>query len=476
MTVQRVSAHRIDAQRLAGLNRTLKYAAVGDYEYQSKGLELGDLSGNEFVLTLRDCELEGPAVNGAAEPNAQLQSYLTESLQQLRVRGFLNLYGLQRFGTFATRTDVVGLKILQGDFKGACDAILEFSPLAMNAGDSELGTLVGRDDRSRAEGINIFRTTGQVNEALDSIPRKFSAETNIIRHLGRQRSDFLGALLGITRNLRLMYVHAYQSLVWNLAVGERWRLCGDKIVEGDLVLVSEHKDKELEHCTQPESVDADGEVVIQPSGEDKAFDKDDMFERARALTTEEASSGRYNIHDIVLPLPGFDVLYPANASGEWYKMFMASEAGGGLDPYDMRRKQKDFSLSGGYRKILARIGEDFEVSVHEYSDTDGDIQFVETDLDKIKKAKPNFPKHPALAQQNETGEAQKETVGADSAPTEESDAKEKEAAQVQQPSGPPKFAAVLKFQLGSSQYATMALRELSKGGIQAYKAEFMGGR
>ncbi len=39
-----------------------------------------------------------------------------------------------------------------------------------------------------------------------------------------------------------------------------------------------------------------------------------------------------------------------------------------------------------------------------------------------------------------------------------------------------KLAAVLKFQLGSSQYATMAMRELSKGGIQAYKAEYMGGR
>ena len=90
--------------------------------------------------------------------------------------------------------------------------------------------------------------------------------------------------------------------------------------------------------------------------------------------------------EIVLPLPGFDVVYPPNESGEWYKTFMASEAGGGLDPYDMRRKQKDFSLSGGYRKVLARIGQDSEVSVHEYLDEEGDKQFVETDMEKIKKA------------------------------------------------------------------------------------------
>ena len=39
-----------------------------------------------------------------------------------------------------------------------------------------------------------------------------------------------------------------------------------------------------------------------------------------------------------------------------------------------------------------------------------------------------------------------------------------------------KVAVILKFQLGSSQYATVALRELSRGGIQQYKPDFSGGR
>jgi tRNA pseudouridine13 synthase len=39
-----------------------------------------------------------------------------------------------------------------------------------------------------------------------------------------------------------------------------------------------------------------------------------------------------------------------------------------------------------------------------------------------------------------------------------------------------KLAIVLKFQLGSSQYATMALRELMRGKVKAYKPDFGGGR
>lgn len=449
VTVQRVSAYRVEAGRLAGLNKSLRYAAVGDFKYEKHGLALGELNGNEFAITLRECHLgdnwEQLTVD---ERLAAAKQYLSQSLNQLRNQGFLNFYGLQRFGSFMNRTDTVGLKILQGDFQGAVDAILQFSPVALEAAKSgDTSTLVGQDDRARAEAINHWRTTGRTNETLDRLPRKFSAETSLIRHLGRQNNDYLGGLLSIQRNLRLMYVHAYQSLVFNLAVSERWRLFGNQVVEGDLVLTHEHKEKEA-HPQVDQGVDADGEVIIEPLGEDRAGDREDMFERARPISADEASGGQISIFDIVLPLPGFDVEYPTNALGEWYKTFMASEQGGGLDPYNMRRKQKDFSLSGSYRKILARIGETYEVQVHSYLNEDQ--QFVKTDMDLINESKP-------------------QNGGGDVVAAKDEDSKETAE-------GPSKIAAVLKFQLGSSQYATMALRDLSRGGIQAYKAEFMGGR
>jgi tRNA pseudouridine13 synthase len=441
VTVQRASAYRVEGQRLSYQNRTLRNASVGDFEYQKRGLELGDLKGNEFVITLRECQLEHAQNLPMKEKVSALEKAVFEACQNLHQRGFFNYYGLQRFGTFSTRTDEVGIKILQGDFQGACEAILHYSPNVLAAAqDVRSSEQISSDDKARAEAIHVFQETGRLKEALDKLPRKFSAEGNIIRHLAKSQRDYFGAIQMIQRNLKLMYVHAYQSLVWNSAVGERWKLFGDRVVEGDLVLVDEHKGKETAAGPTSEEVDADGEIIVQPAGEDRAQAIDDQFERARVLTADEAASGEYNIFDIVLPLPGYDVFYPENAMMDFYKDFMSSARGGGLDPFDMRRKQKEFSLSGGYRKIIARIEGGYDVQVRAYRDDNE--QFVQTDMEVIKGGSSGQQAH----------DAANEDQGGD------------------------KLAVILKMQLGSSQYATMALRELSKSGIQQYKPDIGGGR
>lgn len=448
VTVQRASAYRVHANRLAGMNRSLRNAYLGDFEYQKQGLELGDLGGNEFVITLRDCQFPGIDTKGDENCAARAIDIVSQALYCLREKGYFNYYGLQRFGTFSTRTDTVGIKMLQGDFKGACEAILDYPPESLDAAQDsqsleQQGAQVSSDDKARAVAINKFQTTNDAKDALYNLPRKFSAESNIIRHLGFAKNDYQGALKTIPRNLRLMYVHAYQSLVWNCAVDERWDIFGDKVVEGDLVIVQDHKAKE-EKIEALEEVDEDGEAIVRPDMEDRSTSLDDQFIRARALTAEEAASGKYSLFDVVLPLPGFDILYPANAMTDFYRRFMSSDRGGGLDPFDMRRSWKDISLSGSYRKILSRPGPDYSFEVKRYSKDDE--QFVQTDYDLLK------------------GNSNK-SVKAPEGPTDE----------VQEPAD--KLAVIIKLQLGTSQYATMALRELMKtGGVKTYKPDFGGGR
>ncbi|KAL5406991.1 hypothetical protein PMIN03_007436 [Paraphaeosphaeria minitans] len=456
-TVQRVCVKRQTAERINHFNKMLFSAAVGDYSYEKRDLGLGDLKGNEFVITLRDCHFQSEEGLDLEQRVKLANDIVAKAITDFSKEGFINYYGLQRFGSFAASTDTVGLKMLQNNLKGAVEDLLAYSDTALAAAEGrseDPSIMISQDDRNRAKALHIWKTTGKGGPALEILPYKFKAERSIVQHLSSRNSksgrydrtsDWQGALQIIPRQLRLMYVHAYQSLVWNTVAGKRWSTHGSKVVEGDLVLVHEHKDKEANaEVAAKDSIDQDGEIVINPAGDDSALAADDMFERARALTAEEAASGQYTIFDIVLPQPGFDVEYPKNEIGKFYEEFMGSERGGGLNPHKMRRPWREVSLSGGYRKFLARPLKPLEYSVHSY--TRPEEQFVETDLQKVRK-----------------DEGKEEAQNGDDVEMADEAAK--------------KIAVVIKLQLGSSQYATMALRELMKaGGVKAFKPEFMGGR
>ena len=462
VTVQRVSVHRVFADRMISVGRTLRNAKIGNFEYQPYGLELGELTGNEFVITLRDCDFEDVSADDIEARLAAASRIVETASQQLRERGYLNYYGLQRFGTFSTRTDTIGLKMLQGDFKAAVDAILHFNPTSLSAAEDPPSghDMVSSDDKLRAYAINLFKTTGKSHQALEKLPRKFSAESNIIRQLGHSPNDYLGALQTIPRNLRLMYVHAYQSLIWNLAASQRWKEHSSHVLAGDLVLIEEHKSKTAIAETT-EHIDADGDPIISPAPNDTAAGLDDRFTRARALTQEEVDSGKFSIFDIVLPTPGYDILYP-DYLVKTYESIMAGPQGGGLDPHDMRRPWKDISLSGSYRKILSRPLGEIGVEVRAYADEDE--QFVETDLDRLVGSRSVRERDGGSRGVGEGGEIGNAEVAVREVQNDEGTEKDK-------------IAVILKLQLGSSQYATMALRELMKlGGVKTYKPDFGGGR
>ncbi|KAL8825836.1 MAG: hypothetical protein Q9170_007642 [Blastenia crenularia] len=519
ITVQRASVYRLEAKRLYDAGRTLRQSKVGNFEYHPQGLQLGDLMGNEFVVTLRDCRFQLDEEADVATQVEQVSSILDTVIENFGSNGFINYFGLQRFGSFSTGTHAIGRSMLQGDFKSACEGILSFQPSALAAAQQETDRIdsnISRDDIARASALHAFAETGQSKQALDALPRKFSAEACLVRHLSRpdQRNDYLGALHSISRNLRLMYVHAYQSLVWNIAVSARWKAHGNKVLSGDLVLVTEHPEPSTKPSADNTSiVDQDGEPVIPAEASDRAYTSDEIFTRARTVTEAELASPdcKISIFDIVLPLPGYDILYPANSSADIYKEFMASEEGGGLDPYDMRRKWKDVSLSGSYRKLLAKPLGKVECSVKAYGQKGDDEQFVETDLERLEKmggmdgggrgAKSTTEKGAGVGEAGGGGEGQNPTSGntrpEDShsantitqlpTTTAASDLSTQET--TTETNDPPsstthlldpkndKLAVILKMQLGSSTYATMALRELMKeGGVKTWKVDNGGGR
>jgi tRNA pseudouridine13 synthase len=138
--------------------------------------------------------------------------------------GFPNFYGVQRFGAHRPITHVVGRHLVRGDPGAACWAYL---------------TQVGpNEDEECAAARTGLASTRDVRAALRDFPKALGHERTMLDHLLHHPGDDVGALARLPFNLRLMFVHAFQGLLFNLVLSERLRR-GMPVatpVEGDVVV------------------------------------------------------------------------------------------------------------------------------------------------------------------------------------------------------------------------------------------------
>ena len=74
------------------------------------------------------------------------------------------------------------------------------------------------------------------------LDRRDRLEKTLLLKLKHQPTGYYNAFQNIARNTRLIYVHGYQSYVWNQAVSERLRRFGRQVLVGDLVVRKENAD------------------------------------------------------------------------------------------------------------------------------------------------------------------------------------------------------------------------------------------
>jgi tRNA pseudouridine13 synthase len=201
-------------------NLHLKDFEVQEAYTSQKGLDLGDLIGNRFDITIREIECS----------KSEAEQIVSKTLEELKsLGGFPNFFGHQRFGAIRPITHEVGKKILEGDFKRAVLTYLG-NPVDIEG----LGAIKARkaleEGKSYADVLTLF-------------PKYFGFERAMLNHLVKNETDYIGALAVLPKNLSMMFVHAYQSYLFNRILShriERGLLTAEPLL-GDIVLPANAK-------------------------------------------------------------------------------------------------------------------------------------------------------------------------------------------------------------------------------------------
>ena len=184
--------------------------------YHSKHeLNMGDLKGNRFDIMIKDVKYS----------KQETEQLVPKTLEELNVLGgFPNFFGHQRFGAIRPITHIVGKRIIESDFKGA---VLTY-----------LGNPVDIEGLEAVEARKAIDEGENYSEALALFPKYFGFEKALLNHLIKNEDDYIGALETLPKNLSMMFVHAYQSYLFNRILSiriEKGLLTSQPLI-GDIVL------------------------------------------------------------------------------------------------------------------------------------------------------------------------------------------------------------------------------------------------
>lgn len=339
VTVQAVSGYKISKERmLCSLTRKEwdRNIKISDLHLSDKRVKLGSLKGNSFKIVIRNVPLDQ-----VVQISPTCASFKSRP-------DFVNYFGTQRFGTKEIRTHEVGTALLEEDHERAVRLILGDARHRKQIKSPEKQPKIEFDPKLAT---HHYLYNDDIKQALKLLPRFMHLERSLLQVLDRDPKAFTPALQSLQKNSLAMYVHAAQSLIWNHAATQRIKTHGsNKIVIGDLV-----RAKGGPEITEEDNMSAD-------EGDQGEEDNDEEREQFRVIEVkDEETAAQYSINDLLLPLPGKDVIYPPNLT-DFYHQICSEHLGIGLEDFSGGTTRRLVPVLGGYRQVVVKA-EDFDYKV-----------------------------------------------------------------------------------------------------------------
>jgi tRNA pseudouridine13 synthase len=535
VTTQLVTAYKVQPQRLAGLNysaNSVRGVVMGNFSFVKNPIRLGNLSGNRFTLTIKAVKLTSSTAMGAsssATPSLDdTQAAIERSLSSWKATTgcrFPNYFGLQRFGNASAPTHIKGRLMLKHDYQGLIESFFAETPAASNTAAAAAGAGTAVDSAISEDFRAYFRATKDVKGTLERLQRSPSSGSHHVEFALLRELDYRGgfsssgacacAIRVIPPRIRNLYIHAYQSRLWNFMVTERLKKHGLEVVEGDLVVVGNSDDNEeveggendggnegdesaaKEECSSAgagkvKDASAPASSSSSSAAAGAAADGPELIE-VRLVTAEDVATKRFTIDDVALPMVGLTTkLFPAleglTASSvarmlreDGLPILSSTTADAGKEEDDnlageamrtfFNHKDSAYRVLGTYRRIIS-TGKDVEWSFHRYRGA-GEEDINKTDLDLLEpsmrakvKSIPLAP--PPVVQPAATEAVAGAPASSSSSSSAAADGAGEEAVAVEAssaaaaPAEEEKLALRISFSLTKSSYATMLMREVMR--------------
>jgi tRNA pseudouridine13 synthase len=201
----------------------------------NRSVGLGDLLGNRFRITIRDL--------ACPEPGATLARITEETMQQ---KGVPNYFGVQRFGETRPVTHKVGEALARGKIE---EAVYIYLALPFS----------GEPERTREARERLW-VSRDIPSALKDFPEYLHHELAMLNYLAEHPGDYAHSFDVLSVNLKRLFVHAYQSYLFNKILSHRLdaKLELDRAVEGDVVCFAKEglPDMDRQQAVTVENIEA----------------------------------------------------------------------------------------------------------------------------------------------------------------------------------------------------------------------------
>lgn len=191
---------------------------VHEWHRTHKSLRLGMHEGNRFAIRIR-------RVPGAVDDVSDHMARVLGAIEA--VGGFPNFFGIQRFGAVRPITHKVGEELVHGRLENAIVTYL---------------TVPGDNESDEIAAARDMVTNGRDwAGALQAFPTSMRFERSMLQHLANHPDDLTGAIKQLPSNLILLFVHSYQSYLFNQMLSERIRrkLPLHRALVGDIVFIAQ---------------------------------------------------------------------------------------------------------------------------------------------------------------------------------------------------------------------------------------------